>query len=855
MAEEKIIINQITVGQLYRQREDIGTWLDAIKHAESIQYPRWKRLLEVYQRVVLDAVVTSSMRKRIQEATNTELLYINNEGEHDESMQVIIAQPWFLKLLRYILEARFYGHSLVEPVRKGSVVWDINLIPRHHVDRVKGSVYTREYDESSAIPYREGVYSRHLLEIGDPHDLGLLMKVSPYVLYKQGGMGDWSHFAELFGMPMRVYKYNPHDSTSRLEVEKQAQTQGSAAYIIIPEGVEVDTIEAANATGSSDMYDGLRQAMNEEISICLLGNNLTTSNAKTGTYALGDVHMREQSRIHADDLKYVEGVLNHIALDFFQYWGIKLKPGYEFRFDRSEKLTLSQRIDLDTKINAVAPIDPAYFYDKYGVPEAPEKPEQDDPTKDDPEKDDPEPQKTTTGKKPNGHLGDTNQMVLAQHGDDHVCGVNEFDMPVAFTPRLIRLWVKMLDRVYNSFVPESRTDRDMVEATGKMLFDQGFQQGFGTFNLKDADYLSAVHQNLFTFSGAKNLAELKALRDLVYKDGKKLPFTEFRKAAKEIWKEYREDWLKTEYNQVIRAGTMAQQWRDADRTKELYPYLEYKTKGDSRVRPEHVTLNGTIRPIGDFFWQTYFPPNGWNCRCSVRKISQDDIDSGKYQITPDTDAIERGRNAGVEDYWLGNVGKTGLVFRASGHNYFKNLNADELKHVDQVARYWRNVNPITREAGYKPADRIKGPGETYTDIHIDADLRELDKNLGAARLLNGQGYNVRLRPHVEFGPEAIKNPQLEIMVDGKWMVSDRKDPIGNAKNSIQHVVAQAAKQQVGIALLYLPDTYLNADIGKALYNALAPERNKTVKSVWIVKDGKLIVIDRKDRNQIKRLLK
>lgn len=51
---------------------------------------------------------------------------------------------------------------------------------------------------------------------------------------------------------------------------------------------------------------------------------------------------------------------------------------------------------------------------------------------------------------------------------------------------------------------------------------------------------------------------------------------------------------------------------------------EYVTVGDDRVRPSHRALDGTRLPKEDPRWQSIMPPNGWNCRCDVIEIFQDD---------------------------------------------------------------------------------------------------------------------------------------------------------------------------------------------------------------------------------------
>jgi len=47
---------------------------------------------------------------------------------------------------------------------------------------------------------------------------------------------------------------------------------------------------------------------------------------------------------------------------------------------------------------------------------------------------------------------------------------------------------------------------------------------------------------------------------------------------------------------------------------------EYFTVEDNRVRPAHAALNGVKLPKDDPFWYTFWPPNGWNCRCQVLPI-------------------------------------------------------------------------------------------------------------------------------------------------------------------------------------------------------------------------------------------
>lgn len=77
--------------------------------------------------------------------------------------------------------------------------------------------------------------------------------------------------------------------------------------------------------------------------------------------------------------------------------------------------------------------------------------------------------------------------------------------------------------------------------------------------------------------------------------------------------------LETIFRTQSQVAYQAGRWKsdqDPDVQKLLWGY-RYSTVGDSRVRPEHRALEGVTLPKNDDFWQIFWPPNGWNCRCTV----------------------------------------------------------------------------------------------------------------------------------------------------------------------------------------------------------------------------------------------
>lgn len=55
------------------------------------------------------------------------------------------------------------------------------------------------------------------------------------------------------------------------------------------------------------------------------------------------------------------------------------------------------------------------------------------------------------------------------------------------------------------------------------------------------------------------------------------------------------------------------------------PYWQYSAVGDQRTRPAHQALNGKIYRYDDPFWATFYPPNGFNCRCTVIALNDRDL--------------------------------------------------------------------------------------------------------------------------------------------------------------------------------------------------------------------------------------
>lgn len=129
-----------------------------------------------------------------------------------------------------------------------------------------------------------------------------------------------------------------------------------------------------------------------------------------------------------------------------------------------------------------------------------------------------------------------------------------------------------------------------------------------------------LQRSNYIFSGIKTFHELnEAFPSLVDENGDRKSFERFLNDVRKIDKTYNEHYLRAEYNFIHSSAQMASKWEQYAEDGDRYN-LQYRTAGDSKVRPEHAALNGVTLPMSDPFWAEYYPPNGWNCFTGVTPV-------------------------------------------------------------------------------------------------------------------------------------------------------------------------------------------------------------------------------------------
>ncbi|WP_343526907.1 phage minor head protein [Sphingomonas sp.] len=190
--------------------------------------------------------------------------------------------------------------------------------------------------------------------------------------------------------------------------------------------------------------------------------------------------------------------------------------------------------------------------------------------------------------------------------------------------------------------------------------------------------------------------------------------------------------LRTIYDTNLRVSRAAGRWKRIQEMKDVRPYLMYVSIGDDRTRPLHRRWGGgdpafpfrIILPVDHPAWAIFYPPNDWGCRCSVRQLSQADLDRLGYRVTTDAE-LERigwmtadGQVGGrLRTFWRKGADKPEAVPVGVGPGFAYNPGAFGMQAVAEKAT--RSLEAMA------PLD-IKAARDTLTDlVKSDAFLETL----------------------------------------------------------------------------------------------------------------------------------
>lgn len=638
--EAKRLKNKTSKNQLYRFNQEIANWKVGVEMFEDQHNPSTVEIIRVYNDVVLDAHLSAAMDARISRTTSKNNKIIDDKGEEIIDQTALLSGPWFRDFLRYSLESKFFGYSLIQfGDQIGQSFDEVEVVPREYVFQQKKAVRTHPNNSFDTIPFDSGEFLPWVVGVGRSNDIGLLCKASPLVIFKKATIGAWTESAELFGAPFRMGKTNINEETLRDNMFDMLDKMGRNAYGVFDKDDTVEFI-TTNKTDAYQIYDKLIERTNSELSKLILGSTMLLDDGSSRSQS--EVHEKTTAAITKEDALFLSDVVNKQLIPFLRtYHGFKITG--KWVWDDSENTTKKEQFDIDIElIREGYDVPLEYITETYGTP--------------------------VNGKKEAGAkdvqnvikkkslLAKTYETFMLAHSCEICNAIDEGPEPEWSEDYIDSIILGVYTGKYSvGNLPESLYRQIALE------LNKGLFAGLSTEldSIPNTAFINALRNNAFVFSGAKTFQQIRLMSDyLTDERGNVRSFKEFKDFAKQTFNEFNVNWLRTERNQATGSAQMAEKWRQIEEEIDLFPFLKYVTVGDARVRESHQVLDGVIKPVGDKFWSEYMPKNGWNCRCTVQQLDQAKVTDDKDIIYPD-----------VPDYMKFNSGQKKILFSPK-HPYF-----------------------------------------------------------------------------------------------------------------------------------------------------------------------------------------
>lgn len=373
----------------------------------------------------------------------------------------------------------------------------------------------------------------------------------------------------------------------------------------------------------------------------------------------------------------------------------------------------------------------------------------------------------------------------------------------------------------------------------KLVFDNAVDVSLREVPLDDIS-VQRLKESNYVFSGIKTFHELnEAFPSLLDEKGNRKPFNQFLNDVQKVYDTYNVQYLRTEYNFAQASALMAARWKKFEQDGDRYN-LQYRTMYDKRVRRTHRMLHNITLPIESPFWDKYFPPNGWNCRCTVVQVRKD-----KYPVSDEQEAMNLGSQATAGKYqemFMFNPGKRMTTFPAyNGYTLRKcnrcEVRPDKMKLAadipdNEVCRACRLLQESISHYTVVPTKAGK------LRIHDGHGKHEREENIRIGTYLaEKHGYEIDL----------LDNPQGRKSADSYNRTLDMEQEYKMAStptvNAIDRLIRDGRKQADNIVL------WLDTDIPLGnLRDAITSRirRADNVQSLTIIRNGKDVTYNRED---------
>lgn len=237
-----------------------------------------------------------------------------------------------------------------------------------------------------------------------------------------------------------------------------------------------------------------------------------------------------------------------------------------------------------------------------------------------------------------------------------------------------------------------------VAGSKKLKFSKEAKWYVADFTTEDEAALKNFMKECFEVAGVGSYElqeKLKKLAADVLKEGKGFDDSDFEAEARKIMIEYipitdqaPSGWLETNFNTAVSSSYSAGQWnrlQDED-VKQFYPAYQYKTRNDDHVRDEHAILHDAVYYNDDPIWDIIMPPNGWNCRCFIFPLDQEETKAADVNSVIRSEEENQNIINQVQPEFRRNPGSEKSIYRKWLDKKYKDMPKELTAEIKKLAK-------------------------------------------------------------------------------------------------------------------------------------------------------------------------
>lgn len=353
-------------------KKDIATWRRAWQVAINVENPRRNDLYRVYTDIDVDLHLSGAISQLNNSVLKKAFKVVDRKTKKEKpELTELLEAEWFKKIIKYTLDARYWGHSLIQfgdllTVNGTKTFANIELVPRFHVSPEFGVILRDPTDEfNKGFDFRSGKIANWVLEVGGYNELGLFLKLAPPAISKKNMSAFWDQFGELFGMPIRIAKSSSSAPRDLSRVESMLNNMGAAAWGLFPEGTEIE-IKESQKGDAFNVYDKRIERANSEISKGILTVTMTMdAGASLSQSKIHELMFQATVDAEADRVK---DMVNNVLIPKLINFGFPFSPNDLFDWDNTIEYTPEQRTAIEQMVFSNFDVDPKYIIDTYNIP-------------------------------------------------------------------------------------------------------------------------------------------------------------------------------------------------------------------------------------------------------------------------------------------------------------------------------------------------------------------------------------------------------------------------------------------------------------------------------------------------------